>query len=247
MPKLEDFTGRVCGCWQVIERDRNPKSKSHETFWKCKCQRCGNLASVRKTDLKKEPKSCNNCKGDIVRQTFEEKGVTKHPIHIGDKFGLLTIIDRADKEYRGEKGYWKCQCVCGNIVNIKVDHLLGRCHGRAISCGCSNISSGELKIKQLLEENNINFRYQYIIKDFNKYSAFDFAIFDDAENKLLKLIEFDGEQHFRAVEYFGGEEKFKLQKERDKRKDDYCKQNNIKLQRIPYYDYDKIDIDLLLS
>lgn len=247
MPRLEDLTGKTFGIWKVIERDLHPKSTSHETFWLCQCQNCGNIASVRKTNLKQQPRSCNNCKGQLIRQIFEEKGITKTPIHVGDRFGLLTIIGPADKEYKGQKGYWKCKCDCGNIINVRTSHLLGQgTHSRTISCGCSKISGGELKIKQILENENINFRYQYIIKDFNKFAPFDFAIMDD-NNNLIKLIEFDGEQHYKPVDYFGGQEQFEKQKDRDKKKDEYCLNHNIKLQRISYQDYDNINLDMLLS
>lgn len=47
-------------------------------------------------------------------------------------------------------------------------------------------------------------------------------------------IEFDGEQHFRPIDYFGGENTFKLTQKRDKIKNKYCKNNNIKLLRIKY-------------
>lgn len=36
-------------------------------------------------------------------------------------------------------------------------------------------------------------------------------------------------------------------KDRDKKKDEYCLNHNIKLQRISYQDYDKINLDMLLS
>lgn len=60
---MKDYTNQIHGCWKVLERDKNPKSKSHETFWLCECQNCGAIKSVRKTDLDKNPRSCNNCKG----------------------------------------------------------------------------------------------------------------------------------------------------------------------------------------
>lgn len=47
----------------ILERDKNPKSKSHETFWLCECQNCGAI----KTDLDKNPRSCNNCKGQLTK------------------------------------------------------------------------------------------------------------------------------------------------------------------------------------
>jgi hypothetical protein len=37
-----------------------------------------------------------------------------------------------------------------------------------------------------------------------------------------------------AIDYYGGEESFKRQQVRDKLKDQYCKENGIKLIRIPY-------------
>lgn len=74
---------------------------------------------------------------------------------------------------------------------------------------------------------------------------FDFIIMK--ENNIIALIEYDGEQHYRPVEYFGGENKFKIQQIRDERKDIYCKENNILLIRIPYYDYDKINDEYILN
>jgi hypothetical protein len=60
-----DYTNKICGCWHVFQRDMAPKSKSHETFWICECLNCGTISSVRKTDLDKNPNSCNNCKAAI--------------------------------------------------------------------------------------------------------------------------------------------------------------------------------------
>ena len=47
-------------------------------------------------------------------------------------------------------------------------------------------------------------------------------------------IEFDGEQHFIPIDYFGGIENFKKIKIRDKIKNEYCKNNSIHLIRIRY-------------
>lgn len=47
-------------------------------------------------------------------------------------------------------------------------------------------------------------------------------------------IEFDGIQHFKPIEYFGGLKTYKETKRRDKIKNDYCKNNNIQLIRIKY-------------
>lgn len=235
--------GMKFGDWTVIERDYHPTSKQHSTFWFCECGLCGKTYSVSRDSLIKNMSSCcNHCKGEKIRQTAIKKGL--HSYSIGDKYGLLTIISRA--EPRSNHTYVKCKCDCGNIVEVRVEHLKGQGRrGRTISCGCFKQSSGELKITQLFENNNINFQTQYRIKEFNISAPFDFALFQD--NRLIGLLEYDGEQHFNPVELWGGEEQLKIQQQRDKNKDKWCKENNIKLIRIPYTDYDKITIEYLLS
>jgi hypothetical protein len=47
-------------------------------------------------------------------------------------------------------------------------------------------------------------------------------------------IEYDGRQHFIAIEKWGGELGLLDQQKKDKIKDEYCKIKNIKLIRIPY-------------
>ena len=234
--------GMKFGDWEVIERDYNPTSKQHSTFWFCKCNLCGNIYSVSRDSLvNKKSECCNKCKGEKIRQKAEERGLTTW--HKGDRFGMLEIIESAKP--KSGHSYVKCKCDCGNIINVRVEHLKGNHHGRTISCGCASQSSGEIKITQLLAKANIDFQTQYRIKEFNILSPFDFAIFKD--NKLLGLIEYDGEQHFESVDFFGGEEKLKLQQERDERKNIWCKKNNIRLIRIPYTEYDNLSIQYLFS
>ena len=203
---------------------------------------CGEVYSVSRDSLVKgQSGCCNKCKGEKIRQKAKERGLNSW--HKGDRFGLLEIVESAG--VKGHHSYVKCKCDCGNIINVRVEHLKGQNHSRTISCGCTTQSSGELKITNILEDSNIDFQSQYRIKEFNISSPFDFAIFK--EKQLIGLIEFDGEQHFRSIECWGGEEQLKLQQKRDKRKDDWCKENNIRLIRIPYTEYDNIDIGYLLS
>lgn len=251
---LKDYTGTIHGCWKVIERDYHPQSKSHETFWISECQNCGNITSVRKTDLDKNPSSCNDCKGDF--STISK--AKKYDILPGEVYGYLTVLDRPhtaqrlgiDKEKNlTEVGktvaYVKCECRCGNIIYVRKEHLLGtKFRGRTISCGCASMSSGEIRIEELLIESGINYVYNYRIKDFSIFAPFDFAVFDE-NLELICLIEYDGEQHYNSVNHFGGEEKLQIQRERDQRKDEYCESHNIRLCRIPYWDYDKLDVNYL--
>ena len=54
-------------------------------------------------------------------------------------------------------------------------------------------------------------------------------------------IEFDGEQHFKPVEYWGGEEEFKKRQIKDKIKTSFCTNNDIKLIRIHCKKMNKVD------
>ena len=88
-------------------------------------------------------------------------------------------------------------------------------------------------INKLLEENNIKFETQ---KKFNnckfKYKlAFDFYLID-----FNILIEYDGIQHYKPVEQFGGEKSLKYLQNNDNIKTKYCIDNNIELIRIKYND-----------
>lgn len=218
---------------EVLELDLNPPFQSHETAYKCRCVKCGEVKTYRKTNIIEGP-GCHKCEGYLGGRGYKEW-------EVGQKFGFIEILGRGERN-----GYVVGKCVCGTVREFALQNLKGRGHGRTISCGCKHQSAGEFKIATLLEENGVNFKTQYRIDDFSLYSLFDFAIFDD-DNNLIKLIEFDGEQHFEPVEHFGGEEKFLIQKERDERKNKYCEENNIPLLRIPYWDYQRIDMKYLFS
>ena len=118
-------------------------------------------------------------------------------------------------------------------------------HSKTISCGCATKTAGEIKIEQILKTAGIQYQSQYRIREFNISAPFDYAIFN--QETLLCLIEYDGEQHFKPIEFFGGEEAFQKQQERDQKKDEWCKENNIPLLRIPYTDYEQLDAEYLFS
>lgn len=54
-------------------------------------------------------------------------------------------------------------------------------------------------------------------------------------------IEYDGKQHFKAVDFFGGEKGLIETQKRDKEKNNYCLKNGIYLFRIPYTDFERIN------
>ena len=94
---------------------------------------------------------------------------------------------------------------------------------------------------------NINFKSEYQIYYKDKNYRYDFAILD--KNNLIKcFIEYDGQQHFYYTNHgWNTKDNFKKQQDKDENKNDYAREKCIPLIRIPYYDYNKINIEYLKS
>ena len=68
---------------------------------------------------------------------------------------------------------------------------------------------------------------------------FDFCIYNK-DGTIKTLLEYDGLQHFKASDFFGGEKALTLTQYHDAIKNQYCEDHKIPLIRIPYWDMDKI-------
>lgn len=95
-------------------------------------------------------------------------------------------------------------------------------------------SKGEQKIYDWLVKNKIVFTEQQKFEELGNLS-YDFFL---PEHNLL--IEYQGEQHLHPIKYFGGEEKFKVQKDHDEKKTSFANKNGYTLLEIFYYDFNKI-------
>lgn len=116
-------------------------------------------------------------------------------------------------------------------------------HLQGNGCPKCNSSKGELKIEKWLKNNNIEYKRQ---KKFKKCKLKRMLPFDFYLLKQNICIEYDGRQHYKPIDFAGegakwAEENLKQQQQNDQVKNDYCKENNIKLIRIPYWDFDNIE------
>ena len=113
-------------------------------------------------------------------------------------------------------------------------------HLKGDGCPKCTSSKGERRIIALLDKYNIRYEFQRTFNgclSINKVKLkFDFYL-----PEYNRCVEFDGEQHYKAVEYFGGTDGFNKLKENDNIKNEYCYKNNIELIRIPYYEYKNIE------
>lgn len=110
-------------------------------------------------------------------------------------------------------------------------------HLQGVGCPSCQESKGERKISIFLDNKNINYIKEYKFDDCININSlkFDFYL-----PELNICIEYDGVQHFKPIELFGGYDYFKKLKYNDNIKDQYCMDNNIKLIRISYKEFKNI-------
>jgi hypothetical protein len=164
----------------------------------------------------------------------------------GKRFGYLTVLKLADVQLYDEL-YWTVRCDCGTVKDVS-GHSMKK--GQTMSCGCKRRSNGETIIDQILTVNDIIFEPEYTFSDLlsnkNRLLRFDFAILNE-DGCPIRLIEFDGLQHFKPIDRFGGDKTFNLLKENDLLKNQYALSHNIPLVRIPYSKKSTITLEDLLG
>lgn len=110
---------------------------------------------------------------------------------------------------------------------------------RGVRCPiCKTVSRGEKAIIKMLKCIDLTFIHQKRFHDciHNRQLPFDFYI-----PSLNLCIEYQGEQHYNPVSIFGGDKEFNKTRLRDYIKTNYCRQHNIPLLRIPYWEFDNIE------
>ncbi|WP_050780587.1 zinc-ribbon domain-containing protein [Bacillus pseudomycoides] len=169
-------------------------------------------------------RKCKVC-SDISQKKTNEQFVAEVFELVGDGYVVL-------EEYNGiyEKINMKHN-VCGHVWKASPHKFVNG--GRR--CPRCNSSKGEVSIAKYLEANNYKYKHQDKFDDCRNERplSFDYKVFS-LNGSLQCLIEFDGIQHFKPLEVFGGKEGFEYRKLCDQIKNDYCIKNNIPLLRIKY-------------
>lgn len=173
---------------------------------------------------------CPNCHGNIARNKTTNDF----------KQDVFNVVG---DEYTVSEEYKNCRTkilithnVCGHSYKVIPSSFL---HGNR--CPRCIESRGERCVAEYLSRNNVNFEREYKFEDCRSLRSlpFDFAVITN--NNVACLVEYDGEQHYRTIELFGGEEGLLYRKHNDAIKTQYCADNGIPLIRIPYWEFDNID------
>lgn len=232
MGKFIDLTGKRYSRLTVIEKTDQRANGS--VVWRCQCD-CGNECFVSSRRLNAGTKSCGCLQKEITSNRMR-KDLT------GQRFGKLIALEPTNERKHGSI-VWKCLCDCGNICYTYTEMLM---NGHTQSCGCTR-SRGNAKIKNILQENNYLYIAEYPIRINKTNYYFDFAILSDQKAFPVAFIEYDGILHFNQDDSHGwnNKENWLRTQENDKIKNQWCEENNIPLIRIPYTDFDQIDINYI--
>ena len=256
--KPEKENGGLCTCSRngvqigerfgrlvVLNRDVSRQGEGR-VYWNCQCD-CGKTVSLSGKVLKNgNTRSCGCLNDDARRERIIQLNETSSPDLTGLKSGLLTAIRKATKEETLGRppgtGYWYCQCECGNYHIVGTNDFTRK---KVQSCGCLN-SKGEAKIASLLTEHGISFTKQFTFSDLvsvkGAHYAFDFAVLN--KDAILYLIEYDGIQHYSSKHQFTKDEStLETIQQRDREKNEYALSHNIPLIRIPYTQFDNLNIE----
>lgn len=150
--------------------------------------------------------------------------------------------DKNPEEYcpnSHKKVWWKCS-KCNHEWKITIKN-----RNQGDGCPLCSNSKANNKIIDICKINNFDYIPEYRIdecKDKNPL-PFDVGII---HNNILYLVEADGKQHYEPVNFGGisderALENFKITQYHDKIKNQFCKDNNIPLLRIPYWDFKNIE------
>lgn len=178
---------------------------------------------------------CKKCSfklvGDLKRLNTEEFIKRSYLVHGINKYDYSKVKYIKISE--------KVEIICkkhGSFWQQAQHHLNGT------GCPLCNESKNELKIRNFLDNQLIKYTTQEWFKNTenpcknpktNCRLPFDFYL---PEYNLC--IEYDGEAHYIPIKYFGGKKTLEDQQRRDSIKNQYCKDNGIRLLRIPYWNLD---------
>lgn len=243
--KAIDYTGQQINPFLFADELTPKKDNYNRLIWKCHCIKNYNFEFTSlQLWYKKKAKLCKNfeCKKkceynlDGHIEGFGKKSFFNNN-YIGQKYGFLTIIEGDTK--KDDQNHLLVPCVCdcnkNKIIYKRFDHLL---KGHVQSCGCLN-SKGEKDLAKILFASSLLFKKEYTFENCINSKTSQKLRFDFYLPDYNICIEYDGEQHFEETKWTHSSlEEIQY---RDNIKNNYCKEHNIKLIRIPYWDYNRLN------
>lgn len=233
--KYDDVKNRIekYGCKLISDKYTSRTEKN----LKIMCP-CGNIFITSLMCFENSKHQCPTC-SQMDANEFKNKYTVDNIKCICEENGSELVEYNALRNYIGTKDNVTLKCrKCGKRYSTSLGYILSSKKFTCNDCSYESApsSSGELYVKEILDGiDGIDYKEQYSFDDCrDKYTLrFDFAVF---KNNNIFLIEWDGIQHFKPFEYYGGINKYKDVIKKDSIKNAYCETHNIPLLRIKYND-----------
>lgn len=161
------------------------------------------------------------------------------------KYCILNKLncELVSKTYSNSRDKLIFKCECGENFETTLNDFL---HQNKNRCDCCSKKQSKLSYNTeiYLKSKELDYQYEYRINECRNKRAlpFDFVIFNK-DNTIKLLLELDGIQHFKPTTFNGIDynialNNYEYTKQNDLLKNEYCKNNNIPLLRIPYWEFD---------
>ena len=249
--KLKPFNCDICDKSFAQNGDLQRHIKSvHLKQKPFKCNQCDYTFStnftlqrhIKSVHLKMKPHNCNQCDYTCSQNSMLQRHIKSvhlklkpHKCQQCDKsFSTNVKLQQHIKSVHLKLKPFKCNhCDRPFALNNDLQRHIKRCISPKLKG-----SKGERAVMAVLDSMSVEYAYDmpFIVKDI-KMLRWDFRI--DTETEPI-FIEFDGKQHSVSVKHFGGEYKLKETQRRDEIKNEFCRQNDYPLLRIPYTEFDNI-------
>lgn len=193
--------------------------------------KCKKSWLVKPNNVMSSKQDCPHCNPVNNIKYTQEEIVEIVYNQVGDEYSILGKYEGVKKKILMRHN------ICGHEWEVTLGHFFYS-NSRCPICASSK---GEQIIRGFLIDNKIDFLEEYTFDGCRDIGLlrFDFAIFDKGKPNLKLLLEYDGEQHYEG--WRGKGESLSIIQRRDNIKNGYCKKNNIKLIRIPYWDFSNLE------
>lgn len=252
--RTDDLTGRRFNNLTVLGIDHaniNNRGSGKHIKWICRCETCGNIKSIRGSDLRVG--NYIDC-GCTAHLRSGDK-LAKPQDMIGRQFGHLHVLyrDMTKPHGSGKHAWYVCHCdLCDREESISGHRLRGSSEIKDRCSYCVNKSLGEAKVRELLDGAGIRYETEQVfdgcVNPLTNYKLrFDFRVLATATTPEY-LIEYDGEQHFHHAPMWDDTMSLADRQYRDSLKTNWCLQAGVPLIRIPYTRLRRLELqDLLLG
>lgn len=175
---------------------------------------------------------CRKCAD--IQNGINQKLPWEEVLNRVEPYGYKMIS--TEEDYINQDSILKAYCPSGHIYEFSLNNFQ-----QGKRCGQCLKSNGEQEISRILNKYSIKYIYNYRFNDdIVKNKPFDFLLVD----KNI-CIEYDGQQHYH-IQFNKTPLDLENQHRIDNIKTKYCKDKNIKLIRIPYWDFKNIE-DILIK